>query len=288
MAELRGDSAANRIQEQIREKLEAYKCSDDYPGRLPKLGIVRVGKNEDDLAYEKSALKRIDSLGMETEVFEFPENIENDLFLKGFRAVNEREDIDGILLFLPLPGSINEKQVLEILDPEKDLDGLTSANQARLYAGDMNGFVPCTADAVVQILKHAEIDLTGKNVAVLGRSIVIGKPVSMLLTAEDATVTMCHSKTADIKEICRRSDIVVAAVGRARMVDGDYIKDGSIVIDVGINVDPEGNLCGDVDYESASGKAALITPVPGGVGSVTTTILASHLLDAAIKGAKKK
>ena len=285
MAELRGNSAATILQEQIKQKLEDYKVSKYYPGRLPKLGIVRIGEKNDDLAYEKSAVKRVDSLGMEAEIFSYPEDIGNDEFLKEFRRINERRDIDGILLFLPLPKTVNEKQVLEILDPAKDLDGLTALNQAKLYTGDTDGFVPCTADAVIHILKSGGVEIKGKRAAVLGRSIVIGKPVSMLLISENATVTMCHSKTTDIKGICRQADIVVAAVGRARMVDADYIKEGAVVVDVGINVDENGKLCGDVDFESAAGKASLITPVPGGVGSVTTTILAAHLLDAAIKGA---
>ena len=285
MAELRGSVAAKGIQEQIIKKLEEYKNSGAYPGRVPRLGIVRVGKRPDDIAYEKGAVKRIQSLGMETEVFEYPEDIDNESFLKEFKSVNENKTIDGILLFSPLPRSLDERKVLDILDPEKDLDGLTLFNQARLYRGEECGFVPCTADAVIQILKHAGVELAGKNVAVLGRSPVIGKPVSMLLLCEDATVTMCHSKTKDLKDICRCSDIVVAAVGRPRMIDGEYISEGCIVIDVGINVDSDGNMCGDVDYDSVSKKASLITPVPGGVGSVTTTILASHLLDAATKGA---
>ena len=285
MAELRGSAAAKEIQEQIIKRLEEYKNSGDYPGRVPRLGIVRVGKRQDDIAYENGAVKRIRSLGMEAEVFKYPEDISNERFLKEFKSVNDNKTIDGILLFSPLPASLDERKILDILNPEKDLDGLTLFNQARLYRGEECGFVPCTADAVIQILKHAGVELTGKNVAVVGRSPVIGKPVSMLLSCEDATVTMCHSKTKDLKDICRRADIVVAAVGRPRMIDEGYISEGCIVIDVGINVDPDGNICGDVDYDSVSTKASLITPVPGGVGSVTTTILASHLLDAAIKGA---
>lgn len=287
MTELQGSAAAKEIQELIKKRLEEYKNSGGYPGRVPRLGIVRVGKRQDDLAYENAAIKRIQSLGMEAEVFEYPEDIDNESFLRGFKSVNDKKTVDGILLFSPLPESLDERKALDILDPEKDIDGLTLFNQARLYRGEECGFVPCTADAVIQILKYAGIELAGKNVAVLGRSPVIGKPVSMLLSCEDATVTMCHSKTKDLKDICRRSDIVVVAVGRPRMIDGEYINEGCIVIDVGINVDPEGNMCGDVDYDSVSKKASLITPVPGGVGSVTTTILASHLLDAAIKGANK-
>lgn len=287
MAELRGSTATKKIQEQIQRKLEEYKNSGQYPGRVPKLGIVRVGKRQDDIAYENGAVKRVQSLGMDTEVFEFPEDIGNETFIREFKKINDRDDIDGILLFSPLPNSLDEKAVLDVLNPQKDLDGLTLLNQARLYRGEECGFVPCTADAVIQILKHAGVELAGKNVAVVGRSPVIGKPVSMLLSCEDATVTMCHSKTKDLKEICIRSDVVVAAAGRARMINGDYIREGSVVIDVGINTDSDGNMCGDVDYDSVYEKASLVTPVPGGVGSVTTTILAAHLLDAAIKGANK-
>ncbi len=288
MAELRGLPAAKNIQERITERLVEYKKSDDYPGRLPTLGIVRVGNREDDLAYEKSAVKKIDSLGMQVKVFEFAQDISCEEFLKEFKSINDNPDIDGILLFSPLPKSIDEKKVLKILSPDKDLDGLTLYNQAKLYVGEKDGFVPCTADAVIQLLKFAGVELEGKKVAVVGRSPVIGKPVSMMLTAENATVTICHSKTKDLKGTCKDSDIVVAATGRARMIDADYIGDGAIVIDVGINVDEDGNMCGDVDFENVVNKAALVTPVPGGVGSVTTTILASHLLDAAIKGVKER
>ena len=168
-----------------------------------------------------------------------------------------------------------------MIDPKKDIDGISPMNMAKVYAGDASGFAPCTAEAVVEMLDFAGIDCTGKKVTVVGRSLVIGKPVTMLLMKKNATVTVCHTRTKDMKEECRAADIVVAAAGVAKMLDASYLSEGAVVIDVGINVDADGNLCGDVDFDSASEKASLITPVPGGVGSVTTSVLAKHLLQAA-------
>ena len=286
MADLLGLPAAKELQEEIINKLEEFKKSSNYPGRLPKLAIVRVGERADDLYYEKSAVKKIDTLGMETSISAFPANIKQDEFLREFSKINEDDGIDGILMFSPLPNTLNEKEILDIMKPEKDLDGLTKTNQVKVYLGERDGYAPCTAAAVMQLLKYSKTSLAGKNVVVIGRSAVIGKPVSMLLLKENATVTICHSKTDNIEEVCKRADVLVAAVGRAKMVTDAFVKNGAVVIDVGINQDSDGNMCGDVDYDKVAPKASLITPVPRGVGSVTTTILASHLLDAAIKKTK--
>lgn len=288
MADLTGRVVAEELSKKIKSDLEDYKKSPVYPGRVPCLGIVRVGARPDDIYYEKSAVKKIDALGMETEIFTFPADISDADFRKEFRVINDNDHIDGILLFAPLPDHIDEKKAVEIMKPEKDLDGLNFINQAKVYAGETDGFAPCTAMAVVRMLKVAGVELEGKNVTVLGRSIVIGKPVSMLLLRENATVTICHSATKELKKVCQCADIIVAAVGCAKMVDDSYVSDGAIVIDVGINNDECGNMCGDVDYDKVAPKASLITPVPGGVGNVTTTILAEHLLAAAVKAAEKK
>lgn len=277
MADILGTEAAKAIQEEIKAELAQYQ------GRTPRLAIVRVGERPDDMAYEKSATKRIESLGMEVKKFTFAADITDAEFRDEFRHINNDPGIDGILMFSPLPSTIDEKKILAIMNPEKDIDGLTLTNQALIYSGDEEGFAPCTSEAVVRILDYAGIELKGKKVTVVGRGKVIGKPVSVLLTGRDATVTVCHSKTADLKAECRNAEIVVVAIGQARMIDESYISDGAVVIDVGINVDDDGNLCGDVDYDSVSKKAALITPVPRGVGSVTTTVLAAHLLRAARK-----
>ena len=282
MAELLGGPVAQKICENIIDRLEKAKKSDKYPGRLPKLAIVRVGKREDDLAYERGAVKRTEKVGMDCETFEFDTDITNEEFQKEFIKINSDNDIDGILLFMPLPKHINTLEALANFCPDKDLDGLTLGNMAALYAGT-DGYAPCTAEAVIKLLEYSDIDVDGKNVTVIGRSNVIGKPVSMMLIDKNATVTVCHSHTKNLKDICQRAEILVAAIGRAKMIDDSYISDGTVVIDVGVNVDEDGNLCGDTDFESVSKKASLITPVPRGVGNITTSVLSEHLLRSYLK-----
>ena len=282
MAELLGGPVAQKICENIIDRLEKAKKSDKYPGRLPKLAIVRVGKREDDLAYERGAIKRTEKVGMNCETFEFDTDITNEEFQKEFIKINSDNDIDGILLFMPLPKHINTQEAIANFCPDKDLDGLTLGNMAALYAGT-DGYAPCTAEAVIKLLEYSDIDVDGKNVTVIGRSNVIGKPVSMMLIDKNATVTVCHSHTKNLKDICQRAEILVAAIGRAKMIDYSYISDGTVVIDVGVNVDEDGNLCGDTDFESVSKKASLITPVPRGVGNITTSVLSEHLLRSYLK-----
>lgn len=282
MAELLGGPVAQKTCENIIDRLEKAKKSDKYPGRLPKLAIVRVGKREDDLAYERGAVKRTEKVGMNCETFEFDTDITNEEFQKEFIKINSDNDIDGILLFMPLPKHINTQEAIANFCPDKDLDGLTLGNMAALYAGT-DGYAPCTAEAVIKLLEYSDIDVDGKNVTVIGRSNVIGKPVSMMLIDKNATVTVCHSHTKNLKDICQRAEILVAAIGRAKMIDDSYISDGTIVIDVGVNVDEDGNLCGDIDFESVSKKASLITPVPRGVGNITTSVLSEHLLRSYLK-----
>lgn len=282
MAELLGGPVAQKICENIIDRLEKAKKSDKYPGRLPKLAIVRVGKREDDLAYERGAVKRTEKVGMDCETFEFDTDITNEEFQKEFIKINSDNDIDGILLFMPLPKHINTQEAIANFCPDKDLDGLTLGNMAALYAGT-DGYAPCTAEAVIKLLEYSDIDVDGKNVTVIGRSNVIGKPVSMMLIDKNATVTVCHSHTKNLKDLCQRAEILVAAIGRAKMIDDSYISDGTVVIDVGVNVDEDGNLCGDTDFESVSKKASLITPVPRGVGNITTSVLSEHLLRSYLK-----
>ena len=278
MAELLGGPVAQKICENIIDRLEKAKKSDKYPGRLPKLAIVRVGKRE----YERGAVKRTEKVGMDCETFEFDTDITNEEFQKEFIKINSDNDIDGILLFMPLPKHINTQEAIANFCPDKDLDGLTLGNMAALYAGT-DGYAPCTAEAVIKLLEYSDIDVDGKNVTVIGRSNVIGKPVSMMLIDKNATVTVCHSHTKNLKDICQRAEILVAAIGRAKMIDDSYISDGTVVIDVGVNVDEDGNLCGDTDFESVSKKASLITPVPRGVGNITTSVLSEHLLRSYLK-----
>lgn len=272
---LKGIQVANQITEQIMEEMK------EWNGPVPHLAIVRIGERPDDLSYQRGAVKRMEKIGFAYTIFAFPADISNDDFQKEFDAINANEGIDGILLLRPLPKHIDERLIEQKIDPVKDLDGISPMNLAKVFAADETGYAPCTAEAVVEMLDYAGIDLTGKRVAVIGRSLVIGRPVSMLLMKKNATVTICHTKTVDMPKVCREAEIVVAAAGCAKMVDETYVNQNTVVIDVGINVDEDGNLCGDVAADKIADKASLVTPVPGGVGSVTTSVLAKHLMKAA-------
>ena len=250
-------------------------------GIQPKLTILRVGAKANDLSYEKGALKKCEAIGIETEVTELPDGTTQEQYIETLQKLNDDSSVHGILTFRPLPKGIDEEVIKNIIAPEKDVDCFSPMNTAKLMEGDKTGFPPCTPTAVVEILKYYNVPLKGANVVVLGRSMVVGKPVSMLLLGENATVTICHSKTKDLPKVCANADVLVAGVGRARMVTSDYIKEGAVVIDVGINAKPEGGgICGDVDTDDVVGKASMVTPVPAGVGSVTTSILAKHVIKA--------
>lgn len=249
-------------------------------GINPKLTIVRVGARSDDLSYERGALKRCQNIGITTEVLELAEDITQDEYIDVLKRVNDDKNVNGILCFRPLPKHLNEEVIKYVIAPEKDVDCFSPINSAKVMEGDKSGFPPCTPTAVVEILKHYNVDLKGSKVTVLGRSMVVGKPVSMLLLSEHATVTICHSKTKNLSSVAAEADVLIAAIGRAKMVDESFVKDGAVVIDVGINVDEEGNLCGDVDTNAVLNKVSMITPVPAGVGSVTTSILAKHVVKA--------
>lgn len=274
MLELRGKKVSDGIKEYVSKELETLSL-------VPKLAIVRVGENPDDMSYERGATKKLKSFGLDVASYVFPQDISDEDFKKAFKDINEDDEVTGILLLRPLPRSINEKDIENMIDPKKDLDGISPINIAKVFAGDTTGFSPCTAEAVIEVLKAYDIELTGKRVTVVGRSMVVGKPVSMLLLKENATVTMTHTRTVDLKKTCSDAEIVIAAAGCAKMLNSDYCGQDAVMIDVGINVDENGKLCGDVDYATLDGKASAATPVPGGVGTVTTAVLAKHLIQAA-------
>lgn len=274
MLELRGKKVSDGIKEYVSKELETLSF-------VPKLAIVRVGENPDDMSYERGATKKLKSFGLDVASYVFPQDISDEAFKKAFKDINEDDEVTGILLLRPLPHTINEKNIENMIDSKKDLDGISPINIAKVFAGDTTGFSPCTAEAVIEVLKAYDIELTGKRVTVVGRSMVVGKPVSMLLLKENATVTMTHTRTVDLKKTCSDAEIVVAAAGRAKMLNSDYCGQDAVMIDVGINVDENGKLCGDVDYATLDGKASAATPVPGGVGTVTTAVLAKHLIQAA-------
>lgn len=274
---IKGKPVADKITLEVKEQVEQMKLS----GIIPKLKIVRVGKREDDLAYERAAVKRMESCGISCDILELPADIKQEEFIFNLKSVNEDAKVHGILLFRPLPKHIDENVVKYIISPEKDIDCFNPINAAKVFESDETGFPPCTPSAAMEILKYYNIELKGKSAAVLGRSLVVGKPMAMMLLSENATVTICHSKTSDLAEVTSRADILIAAIGKANMIKKNYIKEGATVIDVGINVDEIGSLCGDVDTTDCLEKCEFITPVPAGVGSVTTAVLAKHVLKAA-------
>ena len=276
MTVLKGIEVAKAINEEIKNEMTTW---GEKP--LPKLAIIRVGEKPDDMAYERGAMKKMEKVGFLVSSYIYKEDITNEEFLQEFQKINNDPSVDGILLLKPLPKQIDEKEVERRIDPRKDLDGISPYNMAKVYAGEKDGFAPCTAEAVIEMLDYAKVDLTGKRVTVIGRSLVIGKPVAQLLIRKNATVTTCHTKTLDMPARCKEAEVLVAAAGVAKMVTSDYVSENAVVIDVGINVDSDGNLCGDVDFDSVAEHTSLITPVPGGVGSVTTSVLAKHLLRAA-------
>lgn len=272
---LKGAPVSAAIREWAAEEIKQLQ------GPVPKLAIIRVGEKPDDMSYERSAVKKMETFGLRVQTFVFPKDISDEDFKEAFQKINKDQDVAGILLLRPLPGQIKEKEIEAMIDPKKDLDGISPVNIAKVFSGDPSGFAPCTAEAVIEILKANNISIEEKRAAVIGRSMVIGKPLSMLLLKENATVTICHTRTKELPEICRQAEILVAAAGKAGMVEESWVSDGAVVIDVGINVDENGKLCGDVDQASMESRNLLLTPVPGGVGAVTTAVLAKHLIQAA-------
>ena len=277
MKELRGKAVSDSIREEVRRQAE--EISRDL-GRRPRLVILRCGEQPADLAYERNALKKVQDFGMEAVSVALPEDIGDSEFFRRFSELNEDKEVDGILLMRPLPPQLNEGFVISIMDAMKDLDGVSPVNAAGVYLGT-ESFAPCTAEAVMELLHHYRIPVEGKHVVILGRSQVVGRPLSMLLLSENATVTICHSQTKDLEKLCKKADILISAMGKPAFVTADFLKKGAVVIDVGMNTDQNGKLCGDVDFESCSTRAKAITPVPGGVGAVTTAVLCRHLLQAA-------
>ncbi|AKL94527.1 bifunctional 5,10-methylene-tetrahydrofolate dehydrogenase / methenyl-tetrahydrofolate cyclohydrolase FolD [Clostridium aceticum] len=273
---IKGKPVADKISEDLVVEIEGLKGK----GIQPKLAIVRVGARSDDLAYEKGALSKCKKVGVETEVFELAEDITQDDFVKELKKLNEDKAVNGILIFRPLPKQLDESVIKYVIAPEKDVDCFSPVNVGKMTEGDKTGFPPCTPTAVMEILKFYEVELQGKDCAVIGASMVVGKPTALLLLNENATISVCHIFTKDSAKVASQAEVVVVGVGVPRLVKENWIANGAVVIDVGINVDAEGNMCGDVDFDNVQEKAAMITPVPGGVGSVTTSILAKHVVKA--------
>lgn len=251
-------------------------------GVEPCVCIVRVGERKDDLSYEKGVLKRCETVGVTARQLVLPETVTQDAFEAAFRSVNEDPAVHGILVFRPLPKHLDAERIRAMLDPCKDVDGWTDGSLAGVFANTAVGFAPCTAQAVLELLRHYGIDPKGKRATVIGRSLVIGRPVSMLLMHTNATVTTCHTRTVDVPALAREADILVCAAGVMKSVTPAYTNPDQTVIDVGIHWDEEKQaLAGDVDFDSVAPLVSAITPVPGGVGSITTCVLLDHVLTAA-------
>lgn len=277
MKELLGKPVADSIVESLAPEVAALKTK----GKVPTLAVIRVGAREDDLAYERGLTKRFESAECAVKKIELPEDVTQEMLDAAVASADADSAVDGILMFRPLPKTLTDKNVLNAISAVKDVDGMGKANMADIFSGAGEGHAPCTAQAVIEMLKFHGIEMKGKKVTVVGRSLVIGKPVAMLLLKENATVKVCHTKTEDLKAECQWADIVVACAGVAKMLNADYFRAGQTVIDVGMNVDEDGKLCGDVDFASVSEIVDAITPVPRGVGSVTTSVL----LRAVVKNA---
>ena len=252
-------------------------------GVVPTLAVVRVGEREDDLSYERGVIARCGKVGVEVKQFLLPADASQDELLKVIAEVNAEDAIHGCLLFRPLPKQFDDRTVRAALAPEKDIDGITDGSLAGVFTNTALGYPPCTAQACLEILKYYDIPLSGKRAVVVGRSLVVGKPAAMMLDRENATVTICNSRTQNLPALCKEADVVVVAMGKRGFIGADCLREGQTVVDVGIHVGDDGKLCGDVRFAEAEPVVEAITPVPGGVGTVTTSVLVGHVVEAAEK-----
>lgn len=281
---LKGAEVTAVLNEQLKEQAAALLAQ----GVQPTLAIIRVGEQGGDISYERGATKRCEGIGVAVQNHILPQSATQQELLQVIQQVNEDDSVHGVLLFRPLPRHMDDAVIRNALATEKDVDGITDGSLAGVFAGTDAGFPPCTPQACMEILSHYGIDLTGKKAVVVGRSLVVGKPVAMMLLAHHATVTICHTRTQDMSAIARDSEVLIVAAGGANMVDKTYLAPGQIVIDVGINVGEDGKLCGDVNFAQAQPIVDAITPVPGGVGTVTTSVLVKHVILAAQRSIGKK
>lgn len=275
-ARLEGKPVVQFLREDIKKRV-AKLCE---KGITPTVLIIRVGEREDDISFERGILKGCELLGIKSQAKAFPISVTMDELTDVIREANDDKSIHGIMLFRPLPPHLNQGLISKVISPDKDIDCMSPVNLEKVFEGNYSGFAPCTPKAVIELLKYYHIPLKGANVVVAGRSLVVGKPLAMLLLNENATVTICHSRTRDMHSITARADIVVAAIGKAKFMKDEYFSPESIVVDVGINDAGDGKICGDVDYDLVIDKVKAITPAVGGVGTVTSTILLSHVVQA--------
>ena len=276
---LSGKEVTAALNARIRANVETCRAH----GVEPTLCMVRVGDNPSDMSYERGAAKRCETLGVACKQVHLPEDVSQDELLSVIEDVNQDPAIHGLLLFRPLPKHLDQALIENALDPAKDVDCMTDLSMSGVFTGKQIGFPPCTPQACMEILDHYGYDCTGKKAVVIGRSLVVGKPAAMMLIKKNATVTICHTRTKDMPAVTRDADLIIVAAGRAGVIGADYVREGQTIIDVGINVNAEGKLCGDVDFAAVEPVVDAITPVPGGVGTVTTSVLVGHVVDAAMK-----
>ncbi|NLM05815.1 MAG: bifunctional 5,10-methylenetetrahydrofolate dehydrogenase/5,10-methenyltetrahydrofolate cyclohydrolase [Tissierellia bacterium] len=273
---LRGKNVSDKIKEDIVKDVEALKKE----GIEPLLKIVRVGAKPNDISYEKSLIKNSEKLGIIAEVLELPEDITTEGLKLEIESLNRNDKVSGIIIFRPLPSHIDADVISSTISPKKDVDCMNPLNLAKVFDGDFSGFSPGTPEACMEMLDFYGVDLEGKNVVIINRTMVLGKPLAMMMLSKNATVTVCHSRTKDLPSITREADVVVTALGRAKMFTKDYVGEHSICIDVGVSEDSEGKLSGDLDYANLEDYVKMITPVPGGVGAVTTAVLFKNVVKA--------
>lgn len=276
---LSGKEVTAAINARIRANVETCRAH----GVEPTLCMVRVGDDPSDMSYERGASKRCETLGVACKQIHLPEDVSQEELLSVIEDVNQDPAIHGLLLFRPLPKHLDQALIENALDPAKDVDCMTDLSMSGVFTGKQIGFPPCTPQACMEILDHYGYDCTGKKAVVIGRSLVVGKPAAMMLIKKNATVTICHTRTKDMPAVTRDADLIIVAAGRAGVIGADYVREGQTIIDVGINVNAEGKLCGDVDFAAVEPVVDAITPVPGGVGTVTTSVLVGHVADAALK-----
>lgn len=282
---LKGAPVAEAMCQRIRQQCDTLRMV----GVVPGFGIVRVGDKPNDISYERGAMKRAESLGVQVYRFLLPESATEEELIAVLKKVNRTPEIHGCLLFRPLPPHLDTEAVAQALDPKKDIDAITTASMGGLLARDPNSFAPCTASACLELLRHYQIPLAGKKIAVVGKSMTVGLPTALLMMNEDATVSVCHvlSEQQDTKEICHNADIIISATGCQGLISAEYVRPGQTVVDVGVAMGKDGKIHGDVSFDEVAPIVSNVTPVPGGVGAVTSTILVGHAVKAALHAVSK-
>lgn len=275
---LTGAPVAEALSQNLKSRVEALRRR----GVVPCLGMIRVGERPGDLSYERSATRRCEQLGIVLDSHVLPEDVSQDALLEVIDELNGKSSVHGILFFRPLPVGMDERVICDAIAPQKDVDGVSSLSMAQVYMGEENGFFPCTAQAVIEMLHHYGIGICGKRAVIVGRSLVTGRPAALLLLREHATVTLCHTRTRELASLTREAELIVTATGHINTLTREHLRPGQVVIDIGITYDEERKkLCGDVDHDAAEEIVSAISAVPGGIGAVTSTVLASHVVEAA-------